>query len=124
MNKHEIETLSELYFNMISDYYGMSRYHATLPYLSVEDSRYSDGEDKETKGEYCSLHNEIVIYWKNIEDEESLIRTITHEYQHYLQSPTWFTRYYKQGYSYNDHPYEVQALEEEENWKKFKINRL
>jgi hypothetical protein len=124
MDKQEIENLSELYFNLISEYYGMSKHHATLPYISIEDSRYSDGEDKETKGEYCNLHNEIVIYWKNIEDEESLIRTIIHEYQHYLQSPTWFTRYYKQGYNYNDHPYEIQALQEEINWKKFKINRL
>lgn len=124
MNKQEVQSLSELYFDKVSESYGISKHHVTYPYLCVEDRKYSDREDKELKGEYCTIHNEIVIYWKNIEDEESLIRTLIHEYQHYLQSPSWFTRYYKQGYSYNDHPYEVQALQEEENWEKFKINRL
>ena len=124
MNKHEVQSLSELYLDRIAESYGMSKYHATIPYISIEDSPYSDAEDSELRGEYCNLHNEIVIYWKNIQDEESLIRTVIHEYQHYLQSPAWFTRYYNQGYNYNDHPYEIQATQEEENWEKFKRNRL
>ena len=70
------------------------------------------------------MENDINVYWKNIKTEEDLIRTLLHEYKHYLQSPAWMTRYYKQGYSYTDHPYEVQARQEEENWHKFKINRL
>jgi hypothetical protein len=28
-------------------------------------------------------------------------------------------RYYNMGYNYNDHPYEVAAFDEEENWKLF-----
>lgn len=124
MDKAQIQTLSEIYLEKISQCYGMSRYHATIPYIGIEDSPYSDKDDAEIKGEYCNLHNEIVIYWKNIDDEESLIKTIIHEYQHYLQSPAWYTRYYNQGYGYNDHPYEVQATKEEDNWEKFKIKRL
>jgi hypothetical protein len=28
-------------------------------------------------------------------------------------------RYYTMGYNYNDHPYEVQAFNEEEKWREF-----
>ena len=50
---------------------------------------------------------------------EHIIQTLVHEYQHYLQSPSWFKRYYDMGYGYNDHPYEVQAYAEEKNWELF-----
>ena len=33
--------------------------------------------------------------------------------KHYLQSPSWMKRYYDMGYEYNNHPYELEALEEE-----------
>ena len=56
--------------------------------------------------------NEITIYYKNIASLEELIRTIIHEYQHYLQSPSWMTRYYNMGYDYSDHPYELAAYKE------------
>ena len=75
--------------------------------------------DDELYGEYCFMMNEITLYWKNIKNIELLTRTIVHEYQHYLQSPSWFTRYYNMGYNYNDHPYEVKAFNEEETWLKF-----
>jgi hypothetical protein len=29
------------------------------------------------------------------------------------------TRYWNMGYEYGTHPYEIQAWNEEENWKKF-----
>jgi len=124
MDKQVVENLAEVYINKIQEHYGMSKHHATFPYIYVEDSPYSDAEHKTIKGEFCHMENDITVYWKNISTEEDLIRTLVHEYQHYLQSPTWMTRYYKQGYSYVDHPYEVQARQEEENWNKFKINRL
>mgnify|MGYP000501221771 CR=1 FL=1 len=69
--------------------------------------------------EYRTWENEIVLYWTEVEDFEDIARTLVHEYQHYLQSPVWLTRYYTMGYGYDDHPYEVQALKEEENWEKF-----
>jgi hypothetical protein len=61
--------------------------------------------------------NEITIYYNNIGSLEELIRTVIHEYQHYLQSPSWMTRYYKMGYDYSNHPYEIAAYKEEENWE-------
>lgn len=124
MEKQVVESLSKHYFEKIAEHYGESKYQSTTPYLSIEDSPFSEGDDEDLIAEYISTVNEIAVYWKNIKDEEALIRSLIHEYKHYLQSPSWMQRYYKQGYDYNNHPYEVAAYKEEENWHKFKINRL
>ena len=43
---------------------------------------------------------------------EELIKTIIHEYQHYLQSPSWYTRHCDRNLkNYFDHPYEAEAEE-------------
>jgi hypothetical protein len=124
MDKELVENLSSLYLQKVASYYGYSKFHKTTPYLTIEDSPYSEGNDSNLIAEFCSIHNEIIVYWRNIKDEESLIRSLVHEYQHYLQSPSWMQRYYNLGYSYTDHPYEIQAYSEEINWNKFLINRL
>jgi len=118
VKKSEVESLSKEYLSKLKQYYGESKFQTTTVYLSIETSGYSDKEDKNVDGEYCAVLNEIVVYWKNIKSEEHLYRTLIHEYQHYLQSPRWMTRYYKMGYNYSDHPYEIQAYKEELNWNK------
>tara|TARA_B100000470_G_C19498304_1_gene261920 strand:+ start:144 stop:512 length:369 start_codon:yes stop_codon:yes gene_type:complete len=107
-------------FDDVVKYYGYSKYQNTTPFIEIEDSPYSDADDPNLIGEYCNLNNSLIVYWKNIKSKEQLIRTIVHEYKHYLQSPSWMTRYYNMGYNYSDHPYEVEAYNEEENWKLFK----
>jgi hypothetical protein len=117
MDKRLIVEISNKVLDIVIQHYGLSNHHNETPYLIIEDTPYSDSDDKELIGEYCMMMNELVVYWKNITDVESLIRTIVHEYQHYLQSPSWFTRYYNMGYHYGNHPYEVAAYKEEEYWK-------
>ena len=120
MTRKEIQQVTEEVYNKVIEKYGESKYHNYLPYVAIEDTPYSDEEvPKDLYGEYCSMLNEITLYWKNIPSLEVLIRTLVHEYQHYLQSPSWMKRYYNMGYNYNDHPYEVQAFNEEENWINF-----
>ena len=120
MSKSDIIESANKIYEKIVIHYGLSKYHYISPYLDIEDTPYSDeGVPKDLYGEYCSMMNEITLYWKNISSLEVLTRTLIHEYQHYLQSPSWMTRYYTMGYNYNNHPYEIQALNEEENWKKF-----
>ena len=48
-----------------------------------------------------------------------IIKTMIHEYTHFLQSPTWYVRYgHKHGYT--DHPYEVEAWEvADRDWRMF-----
>jgi hypothetical protein len=119
MTKEKVTRLSNDIFKQISRDYGHSKYHQTLPYLSIEDSPYSDADDPDCFGEYDRDENELVVYWKNIHSREDLIRTIIHEYQHYLQSPIWYSRYWTMGYGYVDHPYEVSARKVEEMWETY-----
>ena len=54
------------------------------------------------------MMNEISIYYPQMKSRKMVIQTLIHEYIHYLQSPSWFKRYYNMGYHYNDHPYELE----------------
>lgn len=119
LSKKKVEAVAQKYLDKIIETYGLSNHFDSEPYLVLEDKVYADGTDKNLKGEFVSDFNEIIVYWKNIKTEEELIRTLVHEYTHYLQSPSWMTRYYNMGYDYSDHPYEVQAYMEEENWIEF-----
>jgi len=102
----------EKYIGQVESHYGPSKHQTTFPHIFLSKDIIDD-----IKGEYCYMINEITIYYKNIASLEELIRTVIHEYQHYLQSPSWMTRYYKMGYDYSNHPYEVAAYNEEENWQ-------
>jgi len=111
--------LSKQYLDRCIDVYGYSKHHYTSPYLEFQPYVYSVyTEDDNPIAEYIFDYNTIVIYYKNINSAEDLAQTIVHEYQHYLQSPSWMTRYYNMGYNYSDHPYEIAAFEEEKNYKK------
>ncbi len=89
------------------DNLGASKFHSyEKPWLSFDEI------DNEFLGEYSSSENELVIYIDEINDLEELIRTIIHEYQHYLQSPSWYTRHWDKNLkNYFDHPYEAEAEE-------------
>ena len=121
MKKSEVESLSKDYLSKLKKYYGVSKFQTTTVYLSIETSRYSKIEGKNVDGEYCAVLNEIVVYWRNIKSEEHLYKTLIHEYQHYLQSPRWMTRYYKMGHTYKTHPYELASKRAEKQYKRFAI---
>ena len=72
-----------------------------------------------SNAEFDRIDNSIVIYYPKMKSKKHIVETLVHEYQHYLQSPLWMKRYYTMGYNYNDHPYEVQAYNEEKNYKLF-----
>ena len=111
--------LSKQYLDRCIDVYGYSKHHDTTPYLEFQPYVHSVyTEDDNPIAEYIFDYNTIVIYYKNINSAEDLAQTIVHEYQHYLQSPSWMTRYYNMGHNYSDHPYEIAAFEEEKNYKK------
>jgi hypothetical protein len=112
----------------IEKHYGFSKFQECTPYVDYETSIYgrlSGEEDDGSMGEqcpdaeYCSIENAIFIYYPKMKSKKHIIETLVHEYQHYLQSPSWMKRYYDMGYNYNDHPYEVAATEEEKNYKLF-----
>jgi Zn-dependent peptidase ImmA (M78 family) len=112
VTKKQIVEYVEKYIVEVENHYGLSKHQQTSPHIYLSKDIIDD-----IKGEYCYLFNEITIYYNNIGSLEELIRTVIHEYQHYLQSPSWMTRYYRMGYDYSNHPYEVAAYNEEENWE-------
>ena len=117
MTKKEITKLAQLYLQRCTEILGESKFYPHTPYLSIESSPLADEYGPETIGEFVSDENEIIIYFKNVKNEEELARTIVHEYVHYLQSPTWLTRY-NNTHFYNDNPYEFEAfLTEDLYWK-------
>ena len=76
------------------------------------------GEDN-AQANYCRHSNTIQLFKSEIRDTKHVIQCLLHEYRHYLQSGTWFKRYYAMGYDYSNHPYEVAAKAEEKNYKKY-----
>ena len=126
MKLKEIKKFVNKVYPKIEEYYGFSKFHECTPYIDYETSIYArlSGEDdmegeQSPDAEYCFMENAIFIYHPKMKSKKQIIETLVHEYQHYLQSPTWMSRYYKMGYNYNDHPYEVAATEEEKNYKLF-----
>jgi len=118
MHLRTTKRLAEKYLDKCVEVYGHSKFHDCTPYLEFQPYVHSVyTEDDNPEAEYIFDYNTIVIYYKNIEDAKHLAQTIVHEYQHYLQSPSWMTRYYNMGYSYSDHPYEVAAFNAEKDWR-------
>jgi len=60
----------------------------------------------------------IYLYLPNINDEEGLIRAIIHEYTHYTQDSELFAKY-RDMYSYDKDPTEIEAHKNEEDWYLF-----
>lgn len=114
MTKKQVTEIAESNFHKIVDYYGFSKFHGTTPYLEIDISPFADSKT-DSFGEYNADDNSIVIYWPKMKTNEDIIRTIIHEYQHYLQSKTWYTRYSRM-YDYSTNPYEIAAYKAESAW--------
>ena len=99
---------------LLIDHYGKSKFYNWLPSISISD------DDSLLSGEFRSDWQEIVLYKSALEyGFEQLATVINHEYLHYLQSPTWMSRYNKL-YDYYNHPYEMEAYNREEEWRNIK----
>ena len=128
MTREEVHQIVEEVYPKIEKYYGYSKFTPECtPYIELHHNiyaRYSgeedaQGEEDKCHAEYDRIDNSIVIYYPQMKDREHIIQTLVHEYQHYLQSPSWMKRYYDMGYRYDTHPYEVAAYAEEKNYKIF-----
>lgn len=68
-------------------------------------------------GYYCSLEKEIVIFPFEIQSKSMLIRSVIHEYTHFLQMPKTkeYPKYLKmeKKYGYENNPFEIGAYEAE-----------
>ena len=52
-----------------------------------------------------------------MKNEQDIIQTIIHEYVHYLQDKNEMKRLYdEEGYEYDNHPFELEAIKAESDW--------
>tara|TARA_A100001037_G_scaffold303591_1_gene337990 strand:- start:10440 stop:10829 length:390 start_codon:yes stop_codon:yes gene_type:complete len=128
MKKENVIKICQEVLPKIEKFYGMSKHHKSTPWLDVENSIYAklmgeevDDEDGEESpdAEYDHDENVISIFYPKMRSKQHVIMSLIHEYTHYLQSPSWYKRYYTMGYNYLNHPYELAALEAEKDWKLF-----
>ena len=97
-------------------HYGKSKHYDWLPHLCFDD------KDFILSGEFRPDWEAIVLYPTSLcFGVEQLATVINHEYIHYLQSPTWLTRYGNM-YDYYNNPYEIEAYKREDEWQQ--INQL
>ena len=76
------------------------------------------GEDSETsEAEWDHKKNTIWIYYPNMKNEEDVIRTVLHEFEHTHQDPKKNEKYREMGYDNN--PYEMAARNAEKKWRDY-----
>jgi len=76
------------------------------------------GEESESsKAEWVYQDNTIYIYYPNMMNEEDVIRSVLHEYEHTLQDPKQNEKYREKGYVKN--PNEMAARKAELDWEMY-----
>ena len=108
-SKKEFEDIGEKVIDWCIDEFGLSKHYEHYPYIEID----IDEEDYSLMGEFIGDNNEIIIYLNAMNNIDDFINTIIHEYIHYTQSPSWYTRYLNNltlnEVIKNKHPYEIQA---------------
>ena len=125
MNIDEIQNIIDYSYPKIQKYYGKGsleipkiELHKDI-YARLSGDEEAEGEhSKTTKAQYDEDTNVIYIYYPNMMNEEDVLRSIIHEYTHYKQDHKLFKQY-KQIYSYDEDPTEIEAHKNEENWEMF-----
>jgi hypothetical protein len=73
----------------------------------------------EAKAEFVDKDNAIYVYYPNMKNEEDVIRSLLHEFEHAHQDPKKYDKYREEGYDGLSNPYEVAARRAEEKWRKY-----
>ena len=125
MNTDEIQNIINYAYPKIQKYYGKGSLE--IPKIELHRDIYARlSGDEEQSGEHSKTSiaqydedtNVIYIYYPNIKTEEDVLRALIHEYTHYKQDHKLFKKY-KQMYSYDEDPTEIEAHKNEENWEMF-----
>ena len=128
MTTDEIQNIINYAYPKIQKYYGKGsleipkiELHKDI-YARLSGDEEAEGEHSSTtKAEYDENTNVIYIYYPNMMNEEDVLRSIIHEYTHYRQDHKLFKKY-RQIYSYEENPIEIEAHKNEEDWKLFITN--
>ena len=102
-SKKELEDIGEKVIDWCVDEFGLSKYYEHYPYIEI------DMNEVDLMGEFVGDNNEIIVYPNAMDNMDDFISTVIHEYSHYLQRLSWYTRYINMGYEGVDNPYEMIA---------------
>jgi hypothetical protein len=127
MYKNEVKNIVEEVYPFIQAYYGKSKFNDEIPKIDYHHSIWAriTGID-EAEGDFMPAAdferetNTIWIYYPEAVNEKWVIQTLIHEYIHYLQDGDEMKRLYdEEGYEYDNHPFELEAIEGESDWHLF-----
>jgi len=122
MDGHTVKLTHDRYHDLHSAFqkmisnYGQSNWTEFLPDLVLYyDPSYG------CMGEFDDSTEEVSINIAKCRTMRQAIQTMIHEYTHYMQPRNgWYDRHFKNGHTYDSHPYEVDANEvAERDWKLF-----
>ena len=99
----ELEDIGKKVIDWCVDEFGLSKYYEHYPYIEI------DMDEVDLMGEFVGDNNEIIVYPNAMDNMNDFISTVIHEYSHYLQRLSWYTRYINMGYEGVDNPYEMIA---------------
>ena len=85
--------------------------------VAVEDLKREQGNPN---AQYNPDDDIIYIYSEMTNTPEQIIRSLLHEHTHTIQDQKEFKKLYDKGYEYSNHPFELEALEAEKDWKKYR----
>ena len=120
MTTDEIQQIIDYAYPKIQVYYGKGE--SSIPPIELHRDIYArlsgiedmEGEaSKTTKAEYDENTNVIYVYYPNMESEEDVLRSLIHEYTHYLQNITPLKKKMDKVDGYDKSPYEQEAHKNE-----------
>ena len=124
MKQDEIQDILDYAYPLIKTYFGKGK----LDYPKIDTSHKNTyamhSGEPEAEGEHSSTSiaeyhmGTIYLYLPNITNEEELLRALVHEYTHYTQDSELFAKY-RDMYSYDEDPTEIEAHKNEEKWQLF-----
>ena len=124
MTIDEVQQIISYAYPKIQKYYGKGKLSIPKIDTSHKNTYAMHSGEPEAQGEHDATsiaeyyEGVIYLYLPNIPNEEELLRSIIHEYTHYTQDSELLKKY-KQIYSYDEDPNEIEAHRNEENWQMF-----
>jgi Zn-dependent peptidase ImmA (M78 family) len=109
------EVLKALEFCVLE--FGISKYKKEIPRIHFM-TKNKMASDPIAKGYYEPTKNLIVIFKCAHNSCVDLFDTMVHEYTHYCQDMSEYSRLCR-SYSYDNHPYEIEAWAKGEEYKWF-----
>jgi len=107
MTKKRAEEIASRVIDWCAKEFGWSKYHRG--FTVMHEAQYQSDSSKGTYGEFDRDEVMIYVYTQTNRTVKCLVNTVIHEYQHYLQSPTWVGRYIDKFGDGSKNPYEREA---------------